>query len=231
MKFGVLRFTLVLLCFIKAGSIICNEEIKILRDEVKSMFLHGYESYLKYGKFVKWLFKILNPRVLWHINNNNNNNTLNIIAYPHDELLPLSCGYRSHEYRTRGDLDDVLGGYMLTLIDSLDTLLVMKEYEKFNQALLLLKPLSFDRNVNISVFEANIRVVGGLLSAHQLASTINQQLNFSYDGKSLLNHAEDLAKRLLPAFNTFTGVPIHRINLQSGLIKFEKTQTCPAAGG
>lgn len=120
---------------------------------------------------------------------------------------------------------------MLTLVDSLDTLIVLREFERFNEALVLLEELSFNRDVEVSVFESNIRVLGGLLSAHQLAIAVNPSLNYSYDGSTLLNHAENLAKRLLPAFETATGVPIHRVNLRTGKIQDEQTTTCPAAGG
>ena len=44
-------------------------------------------------------------------------------AYPHDELKPLTCEPRIT--KDRGTLDDPLGGYMLTLVDGLDTLAVM----------------------------------------------------------------------------------------------------------
>ena len=41
-------------------------------------------------------------------------------AYPADELRPLSCNGRDWRSRERGTLDDVLGGYALTLVDALD---------------------------------------------------------------------------------------------------------------
>jgi len=119
-------------------------------------------------------------------------------GYPHDEVMPISCVGRKYDERVRGTLDDVLGGYMLTLVDSLDALLVMREFKRFNEALQLLGNLTFDRDVEVSVFESNIRVLGGLLSAHQLALVLNANLNNSYDGRFLLDHAEDLARRLLP---------------------------------
>ena len=51
--------------------------------------------------------------------------------------------------------------YMLTLIDSLDTLLIMNEIEQFEYAVqLVIGGLSFDTDVTVSLFEANIRVLG-----------------------------------------------------------------------
>jgi hypothetical protein len=45
---------------------------------------------------------------------------------------------------------------------------------------------------------------------------------------SLLAKAEDLAKRLLPAFNTPTGIPLSWINLLSGRNASDPTDTCTA---
>lgn len=60
---------------------------------------------------------------------------------------------------------------LVTLIDSLDTLVVMGEYEEFKTAVQLIsqKIRSFDFDINVSVFETTIRLLGGLLSAHLMA--------------------------------------------------------------
>ena len=80
-------------------------------------------------------------------------------AYPYDELRPLSC-----------DGVDTWGSYSLTLIDALDTLAIMGNYTEFRRVYKILsKRNDFDANINVSVFETNIRIVGGLLSAHLLA--------------------------------------------------------------
>ena len=118
---------------------------------------------------------------------------------------------------------------MLTLVDSLDSLLVLGEYGRFKSAMGMIKNLRFDRDISVSVFEANLRVLGGLLSAHQLALHLLDET--AYDGTTLLNHAIDLGDRLLPAFNTRTGIPVHKVNLLKGVEKAEGTATCPAAGG
>ena len=60
-------------------------------------------------------------------------------------------------------------------------------------------------NSQVSVFETNIRVLGGLLSAHLLADDIETGVAVhDYNGE-LLNLAWDLGKRLMPAFSTATG--------------------------
>ena len=62
--------------------------------------------------------------------------------------------------------------------------------------------LSFDVDVRVNVFEANIRLLGGLLSAHLLAADArlgSRLMPDGYDG-GLLDLAYSLALRLLPAF-------------------------------
>jgi hypothetical protein len=61
---------------------------------------------------------------------------------------------------------------LVTLIDTLDTLVVVNDYEEFRRATALLVehlPRGFDFDVNISLFETTIRLLGGLLSAHLMA--------------------------------------------------------------
>jgi mannosidase alpha-like ER degradation enhancer 1 len=62
--------------------------------------------------------------------------------------------------------------------------------------------LSFDLDVRVNVFEANIRLLGGLLSAHMLAQspTLGPRLMPRGYGGGLLDLAADLGRRLLPAF-------------------------------
>ncbi|KAG1347674.1 Alpha-mannosidase I MNS4 [Cocos nucifera] len=81
-------------------------------------------------------------------------------AFPLDELRPLTC---------KGE--DTLGGYALTLIDSLDTLALLCDRERFSAAIEWVgKNVRFDIDKTVSVFETTIRVLGGLLSAHLIAS-------------------------------------------------------------
>jgi hypothetical protein len=185
-------------------------------------------------------------------------------AYPADELRPLSCRGRFSHERERGDLDDALLGASLTLIDSLDTLAVLGDVPAFRCAVSrLVATASFSGDVNVSVFEVNIRVVGGLVSAHLLSMDARLKLwqdgpacpggdcssacrtpglphiDFcpaevaclpSYDGQ-LLAMAVEVARRLLPAFDTPTGLPYHRLNLGSGVFDPTSRVTCTAAAG
>ncbi|XP_028784199.1 alpha-mannosidase I MNS4-like [Neltuma alba] len=142
-------------------------------------------------------------------------------AFPLDELRPLSCGG-----------EDSLGGYALTLIDSLDMLALLGDHERFTSSIEWIgKNLRFDINKTVSVFETTIRVLGGLLSAHLIASDYATGMRVpSYDNQ-LLNLAEDLGRRLLPAFDTPTGIPFGSVNLLHGVDKHESKITSTAGGG
>lgn len=62
--------------------------------------------------------------------------------------------------------------------------------------------LDFDVDVRVNVFEVNIRLLGGLLSGHLLASDLvtgPRLVPAGYDG-ALLTLANELGSRLLPAF-------------------------------
>src|SRR4051794_8689469 len=54
------------------------------------------------------------------------------------------------------------------------------------------------------MFESTIRFIGGLLSAYDLTGT-----------RIFLDKAEELAQRLMPAFNAPNGIPFSTINLLS----------------
>ncbi|XP_015079517.1 alpha-mannosidase I MNS4 isoform X1 [Solanum pennellii] len=142
-------------------------------------------------------------------------------AFPRDELRPLSCGG-----------EDTLGGYALTLIDSLDTLALLGDRERFTASVEWIgKNLRFDINKTVSIFETTIRILGGLISAHLIASDQNTGMRIpSYDDE-LLHLAEDLARRMLPAFDTPTGIPFGSVNLLHGVDENESKITSTAGGG
>lgn len=124
----------------------------------------------------------------------------------------------------------------MTLVDTLDTLVILGDLEEFESAVkLVIKNVQFDSDIIVSVFETNIRMVGGLLSAHVLAEYIQKEASMMtwYRGE-LLEMAKDLGYRLLPAFNTSTGIPHARVNLKYGM-KSEglrhSRETCTACAG
>jgi mannosidase alpha-like ER degradation enhancer 2 len=182
-----------------------KNELNYYKDKVKQMFYHAYDNYI-YN------------------------------AYPYDELKPLTCkGF------------DTWGSYSLTLIDSLDMLIILGNRTEFERVVDLLKTtLDFDKDINVSVFETNIRVIGGLLSAHLLSyrlyysedsNVLNVQKNATKlhsewpCAGSLLNLAISAAKKLLPAFDTPTGLPYGTVNLKYGVPQQETTETCVAGTG
>jgi hypothetical protein len=172
-----------------------------LAEQTRGMFLHAYHGYLAHG-------------------------------FPWDELRPVSCQPRRWDRRERGTIDDVLSGSALTLVDALDSLAVLGLKEEFFRAAqVVAREVSFERDVTVSVFESTIRSLGGLLSAHLLLSDgVLGASSWRYSGE-LLALAEDLGRRMLPAFETPTGIPFHRVNLARGVEASETTQTCTAAAG
>lgn len=117
-------------------------------------------------------------------------------AWGHDELRPVSKTVR-----------DWYGEpVLMTPVDSLDTLLLvgLKDEAAKAQALIV-ERLSFDRDVSVQSFEVTIRLLGGLLSGYQMTGDAR-----------LLRLAEDLGNRLLPVFDSPTGMPYRFVNLKTG---------------
>ena len=82
------------------------------------------------------------------------------------------------------------------------------------------------------VFEATIRMLGGLISAHQLATSPHHNFTLPWYENQLLTLALDLGHRLLPAFTSSqTGMPYARVNLRHGVVRDESQETCAAGAG
>ncbi|KAG5650212.1 hypothetical protein H0H81_000301 [Sphagnurus paluster] len=128
--------------------------------------------------------------------------------------------------------NDVAGNFSLTLIDVIDTLVVLNDRQGFEKAVKnIIEWVSFDVNTKPQVFETTIRVLGGLLSGHIFANQTGQPFHLPWYRGELLHMAHDLGIRLLPAFGTPTGLPYARINLRHGLTKGETLETCTAGAG
>ena len=120
-------------------------------------------------------------------------------AWGHDALKPLSK--TSHDWYGQS--------LLMTPVDALDTLILMKlDTEADKARALIASDLSFDRDVYVKNFEITIRLLGGLLSGYQLTGD-----------KRLLTLAEDLGNRLLPAFDSPTGLPYVYVNLHTGQVR------------
>lgn len=160
-------------------------------------------------------------------------------AYPADELMPLTCRGRVRGLEpSRGDVDDALGKFSLTLIDTLDTLMLLNKTEEFEAAVRrVLSDVRLDNDIVVSVFETNIRVLGGLLGGHSMAVMLRDGgRHMQWYQDELLQMAKDLGLRLLPAFNTSSGLPYPRVNLKHGVRGPEtrtgtETETCTACAG
>ncbi|KAK4701911.1 ER degradation enhancer, mannosidase alpha-like 1, partial [Phenoliferia sp. Uapishka_3] len=175
------------------------------------------------------------------------------VAFPSDEVLPLSCKAQGHDRENPENVgvNDVMGDYALTLVDSLDAFAILGDREGFENGVReVIQWVDFDKDSRVQVFEVTIRVLGGLLSGHMLATNPKRGYELRWYRGELLALARDLGRRLLPAFNTPTGIPFPRVHLQHGLSSFlllsqrlsfipelsgvrkgETTETCAAGAG
>ena len=117
-------------------------------------------------------------------------------AWGHDELKPLSKTPRDWYGQS----------LLMTPVDALDTLVLMglKDQADKDRAFIDTQ-LSFDKDIYVKNFEITIRLLGGLLSGYELTGD-----------KRLLALADDLGTRLLPAFDSPTGMPYQYVNLRTG---------------
>lgn len=130
-------------------------------------------------------------------------------AKGYDMLLPLSKSGKNWYGNS----------LLMTPVDAFDTMKMLGLDEDADEAKkLILKNLSFDHDMTVQVFEVTIRILGGLISAYQI------------DGDpGFLDLARDLADRLMPAFNSPTGLPYWGVNLRTGAV--QGTVTNPAEAG
>lgn len=130
-------------------------------------------------------------------------------AWGHDVLLPLSRAPRDWYSRS----------LLMTPVDALDTLLLMGLDAQAKDARELIDAkLSFDADIDVKHFEIVIRLLGGLLSGYERTGD-----------RRLLALAQDLGNRLLPAFDSPTGLPYVNVNLRTG--HASGTDSNPAEAG
>ncbi|KAF9170960.1 hypothetical protein BGX20_008281 [Mortierella sp. AD010] len=118
-------------------------------------------------------------------------------AWGHDEVRPVDGGYQ-----------DRFNGWGATMIDGLDTLVIMGFNREFDEVLEWIKT-SFDMKKNPTdmhqFFETIIRYLGGLLSAYDLTGE-----------KALLDKAEELGGYMLNAFQN-RDFPASRVAIKESL--------------
>ncbi|MEZ5197987.1 MAG: glycoside hydrolase family 47 protein [Bacteroidales bacterium] len=106
----------------------------------------------------------------------------------YDVLLPISKNARNW-------YEEPL---YISPIDAYSTLKVMgMEKEAARIETYVTDSVSFDKDIYVKVFEVNIRVLGGLLAMYQYT-----------ENDRVLAQATDFADRMLPAFESGTGIPI-----------------------
>ncbi len=120
-------------------------------------------------------------------------------AWGSDDLRPLTK--TSRNWYTHSML--------MTAVDAFDTFTMLGLITEAKEAKgLILDKLSFDIDNDVQVFEITIRLLAGLETAYEL------------DGnKKFLELAKDLANRMMPAFNTATGMPYRYVNLKTGKLR------------
>lgn len=119
-------------------------------------------------------------------------------CWGHDDLRPLSKTCRDW-YGTP---------ILMTPVDSLDSLYILglkAEADKTREY--IAANLSFDKDISVQNFEITIRILGGLLSSYQITND-----------KRLLTLADELGTRLLPVFDSPTGLPYKFVNLKTGKV-------------
>lgn len=123
-------------------------------------------------------------------------------AWGADELRPVSCKPKNN-----------FNGWGATIVDSLDTLLVMGLHEEYNFARSHVYDIDFhlvggsrsaygSADGRVPVFETAIRYLGGLLSAYDLSGDVLMK-----------ERAEELAQLIMPAFETYSGLPVGRMRI------------------
>ncbi|CAO1635355.1 unnamed protein product [Parajaminaea phylloscopi] len=126
------------------------------------------------------------------------------IAWGHDELTPIS-----------ERANDPFNGWGATIVDALDTLLVMDLPDEYDLAREHVRDIDFwflggERSAygrndgRVPVFETAIRYLGGFLSAYDLSGD-----------EMMRDRAEELAQLIMPAFFTRSGVPLGRVRFGS----------------
>lgn len=162
-------FMLLFILWAALAGAMSTTRIAELRKETVDMFYHGFNNYMR-------------------------------VAFPEDELRPVSCTPLTRDQKNprNVEVNDVLGNYSLTLIDSLSSLAILASAppDRSNTAATALQNFQdgisslviqygdgttgpsgigvrargFDLDSKVQVFETVIRGVGGLLSAHLFAA-------------------------------------------------------------
>ena len=132
-------------------------------------------------------------------------------AWGHDSLKPLS----KQPFDWYGPGHSLL----MTPVDALDTLILMGLTEQADEARMLIDTqLNLNQDIYVKDFEITIRLLGALISCYE-----------GTGDKRLLELADELGRRMLPMFDSPTGMPYEYVNLRTGAVR--GTRSNPAEIG
>ncbi|KAF2686777.1 glycoside hydrolase family 47 protein [Lentithecium fluviatile CBS 122367] len=131
-------------------------------------------------------------------------------AFPNDDLRPVNNSFANSR-----------NGWGVTAVDALDTAIIMEQVDIVNQILDFVPTIDFTKTGNgvregaslsVSLFETNIRYIGGLMSGYDLLKGPFEHLGIEEEKVDvLLKQCVVLADVLKFAFNTPTGIPINNV--------------------
>jgi len=129
-------------------------------------------------------------------------------AWGYDVLLPISKGAKNWYNEP----------LYISPIDGYSTFKVMGlEKEAKRIETYVTDSVSFDKDIFVKIFEVNIRVLCGLLAMYQYT-----------ENPKVLEQAKDFADRMLPAFESGTGIPHYWVNLKTGEVKGDTVNVAEA---
>lgn len=116
-----------------------SKHLSYLKNETRSLFDHGWNSYMQFG----YPADEVRP----------------ITCEPYSRDGDIFNIHRN----------DVLGNYSVTLLDTITTFAIMGDIDKFKMYIEEIKKIDFNLDSTVQVFETAIRALGSLLSAHLYA--------------------------------------------------------------
>ncbi|KAF2251030.1 glycoside hydrolase family 47 protein [Trematosphaeria pertusa] len=131
-------------------------------------------------------------------------------AFPNDDLLPVNDSYSNSR-----------NGWGVIAVDGLDTAIITEQTDIVNQILDFIPTIDFTKTGYgekdgalevVSLFETNIRYIGGLLSSYDLLKGPFKHLDVDDDKvDALLDQCVTLADTLKFAFDTPSGIPVNNV--------------------
>lgn len=177
-----------------------EDDINRLHDQLRKAGVHLDENPVIRNKNSRKGLVEIDP-----VNNERREKVKKAMLHAWNSYVTYAWGMDELQPQSKNGINS-FGGLGATLVDSLDTLYIMGLKDEFQKARdWVAESLDFDKDYDASVFETTIRVVGGLLSAYDLSGD-----------KVFLDKAKDITDRLLPAWDTTSGIPYNRINLAHG---------------